>query len=235
MTQEQIDQILEGQKAIAEGINKLLALFTLEPLNDTTNPILNLGEAAKLLGTTSGQLSKACQNNEVPYRQLGSKYIFSRVALMAWLHNVNMSYLFERMEAIKKHNKEQFFGRDEDPTVVLENWIRFTINPVWGANEEFRMQYSDPAETPDRIDTDVAAALLGVPAAKVREWANGFLYYKTPVIREGSRFYFSREALLKWSETPDFMKLKNDYIRNSTINRERLKAAEARREAERRA
>jgi hypothetical protein len=79
----------------------------------------------------------------------------------------------------------------------------------------------------------MAAELLGVNVSKMREWANAFLYYKTPVIREGSRFYFSKDALLKWADTTDFKKIKADYIKNSTLNKERLKAAEARREAER--
>jgi len=235
MTEDQANEIIEGQKAILEGINKLLALFTLEPLNDATNPILNLGQAAKLLGTTSSQLSKACEKNEVPYRRLGSKYIFSRVALMAWLHNVNMCYLFEKAERYKKAYQERgfFYKKEEDPLSLLENWIRFTVNPVLGAREEFRLKYDESEEVPETLDAKEAAELMGVPEWKAREWAYAFLYHKTPVTRTGNKFLFPKNELIEWMKTPVFHKLKEDYIATSTLYAERRKAAEARREAER--
>ncbi len=92
MIDQKSNEIINGQQAILDGINKLLALFTLEPLNDATNPILDSAEAAKLLGISKQTLIEACNNKEIPFRKIGSKYIFSRVALTAWLHNVNMSY-----------------------------------------------------------------------------------------------------------------------------------------------
>ena len=41
-------------------------------------------------------------------------------------------------------------------------------------------------EVKDSIDTIVAAELLGVPPQKIREWANGWAYYKMPIIRKGT-------------------------------------------------
>ncbi|TYQ14779.1 UNVERIFIED_CONTAM: excisionase family DNA binding protein [Acetivibrio alkalicellulosi] len=231
ITQEQLNEIVEGQKLIAEGINKLLALFTLEPLNEATNPILNLSEAAKLLGTSPKQLSEACKKNEVPYRLLGSKYLFSRVALTAWLHNVNMSYLFEKMERHKKYCRDRF--QEETTEKFLENWIRFTINPSIGIGEEFHFSNQSNRDDVEIIDLFQAAELLGVTEIKMREWANGFLYHKIPLIREGRRFKFIRRELLEWMKTPGFIKLKDDYVKNKERNDKRLLAVEERKEAER--
>jgi len=160
--------------------------------------------------------------------------IFSqRVAIIAWLHNVNMSYLIEKIDTINKHNKESLYGRMQNPIAHLENWIRFTINPVNGANEEFQIQFSDPSCDIDIIDTKIAAELLGVTHNKMCEWAKGFLYYKTPVIREGGKYFFNKKELLKWAETSYFHKLKSDYIKNSALYYERRAAAEEERKAER--
>lgn len=233
MMDEQANEIIKGQQAILEGINKLLALFTLEPLNEVTNPILDTTEAAKLLGISKATLIEACNKQEVPYRKIGSKHIFSRVALMAWLHNVNMSYLFERMEAIKKRNKEKFFGVQEDPVEMLNNYLRFTINPVSGASENYRIDFSETTEEKERIDVDVAANLLGISQGKMREIANGFLYYKAPVIREGSKIWFPKAELMEWAEAPFGKKVIDDYMKNKVLIAQRREAAEARREIER--
>jgi len=78
MTDEQAKQIIEGQNIIIDGMDKLLALFTLEPVNEATNPILTTLEAANLLGVSRTLLLRACAKNEVPYRKIGSRYFFSK-------------------------------------------------------------------------------------------------------------------------------------------------------------
>lgn len=88
-------------------------------------------------------------------------------------------------------------------------------------------------EVKDSIDTMTAAELLGVPIQKVHQWAKGWAYYKMPIIRKGSRVYFDREQLLEWADAPTFKKLKETYLANKALNEQRLKAAEAQREAER--
>lgn len=88
-------------------------------------------------------------------------------------------------------------------------------------------------EVKDSIDPVMAAELLGVPAQKIREWAKGYCYFKMPVIRKGSRVYFDKDQLIEWSQTPIFRKLKETYEANYALHRQRLDAAEARREAER--
>ncbi|AEY66349.1 helix-turn-helix domain-containing protein [Clostridium sp. BNL1100] len=232
MNEEQVNEIINGQIAILEGINKLLALFTLEPLNDVTNPILDSTEAAKLLGISKSTLIEGCNNKEIPFRKIGSKYIFSRVALMAWLHNVNMSYLFEKIEAIKKRNRERLFSNDDDPVAILNNYLRFTINPV-GANEKFRLEFREEKEEKEKVDTEIASNLLGISLGKMREIAHAFLYYKIPIIKEGGKYMFPKDELLEWAETPFGKKVIDDYTRNKEINQQRRDAAEARREVER--
>ncbi|ACL76175.1 helix-turn-helix domain-containing protein [Ruminiclostridium cellulolyticum] len=233
MNEEQVNEIINGQIAILEGINKLLALFTLEPLNDATNPILGSTEAAKLLGISKSTLIEGCNNKEIPFRKIGSKYIFSRVALMAWLHNVNMSYLFEKIEAVKKRNREKLFGGDEDPVAILNNYLRFTINPISGANENFKLEFSEAKEEKEKVDAEVAAALIGVSIGKMREIARGFLYNKIPISREGGKFMFPKEELLEWAETPFGKKIIEDYIKNKEITAKRREDADKRREEER--
>jgi hypothetical protein len=85
----------------------------------------------------------------------------------------------------------------------------------------------------ESIDSESVAHLLGVPVSKVRQWAKGHEFYGIPVINEGPRFLFDKDEILKWSETPECLKLKDEYLKNSTLNKERQIAAEAKREAER--
>jgi hypothetical protein len=88
-------------------------------------------------------------------------------------------------------------------------------------------------EVKDSIDTITAAELLGVPPQKIRQWAAGWCYYKMPIIRKGNRVFYDREQLLEWAETPVYKQLKETYLANLALHEQRLKAAEAQREAER--
>lgn len=231
ITEEQADKIIEGQKDIIEGINKLLALFILEPVNDTTNPILTLTQAAQLLGVSSSTLKEACRKNEVPYAKMGDRYIFSRVALMAWLHHINTTYLFSRLENYNKHYRDTYLKNQDK--AFIENWIRIKINSVSGAEEDFKISFTEEDEESKRLDLDAAAQVLGVPSYKLRDWASSFLYTKIPVIREGKKYFFFEDDLLKWAETSQFKKIRDEFNVNRKILAERNAAAEERREAER--
>lgn len=89
------------------------------------------------------------------------------------------------------------------------------------------------AEVKCSIDSNEAAELLGVAVHKIRQWAKGYYYYKMPVIIKGSRIYFDKEQLLEWAKSPVFNMLKEAYLTNQSLRKQRLEAAEAHREAER--
>lgn len=179
MTEAQINEIIEGQKTIINGINKLLSLHTNDPYKYETSSALNMAQAADLLNIPQSTLLEACLNRELPCRKVGAKYIFLRDTLVTWLNL-------------------------DEPKVDFK----------------------------ECIDSEIAAELLGVPVAKMRQWAKGYAYYKTPVIREGARFFYEKDKLLEWAETPEIKKLKDEYFRNKVLNEQRRKEAEARYEAE---
>lgn len=226
MDQEQIDKIIQNQNEVSEKLDKLLSLFYLEPLSDTTNPILNLSEAAKFLGISPSHLSNACKSNEVPFRTIGSKYIFSKVALLAWLHNINLSFL--EME-LSKYNS----NKNPRYQAYIDNHLKISVNRTTGISEEFQIKYNEPEEEEcEKIGTEEAAELLGVTVNKLREWARGFLHYKTPIIREASKLWFPKKELIEWSKTPAFKKLKDEHIAACMLNTARREEAERQRQAE---
>lgn len=91
------------------------------------------------------------------------------------------------------------------------------------------------AEVKEDIDSETAAYLLDVPVSKVRKWAKEHMLTGMPVINEGARFYFDKEELITWSETPEFKKLKDSYIQNRIRNEQYRKNSIARYEAEKEA
>lgn len=88
-------------------------------------------------------------------------------------------------------------------------------------------------EVKDSIDTEVAAQLIGVSTQKIRYWSKAYQYYKIPVIREGYRFFYDKDLLLQWAESPDGKKLIETYQQNVALNEQRYKEAEKLREIQR--
>lgn len=178
--QIQLGQIINGQQAINEGINRLLELHLEDKYKYDTAAVLNMVEAAHLLNVSQATLLEACLNRELPCRKIGSTYIFVRDTLITWLNL-------------------------DEPKVDIK----------------------------DSIDSEIAAELLGISVAKIREWSKGYHISKIPVIREGNKFFYDKDQLLEWMQTPEFMKLKDEYIRNRSLNEQRRKEAAERYEAER--
>ncbi len=135
----------------------------------------------------------------------------------AELLNVSQSSLISacRMDAMpcRRIGSSYIFERDE-----LLNWLKSKETQV---------------VVKESIGSESVSHLLGVPVNKVRQWAKGNEFFGIPVINEGPRFLFDKEEILKWAETPEFKKLKEEYIKNSELKEEYILAGDARREAER--
>lgn len=84
------------------------------------------------------------------------------------------------------------------------------------------------AKVNESIDSETAAYLLDVPVVKVRKWAKEYVLTGMPVINEGARFFFDKDELLVWAETPEFKKLKESYTKNCALNEQQHKDAQAR-------
>lgn len=64
------------------------------------------------------------------------------------------------------------------------------------------MKFNDNIkEDPKTLNTKEAAELMGVSKGKAQEWAYAFLYHKTPVIRNGNKYFFPKEELIEWMKT----------------------------------
>jgi len=88
------------------------------------------------------------------------------------------------------------------------------------------------ADINESIDSETAAYLLDVPVPRVRKWAKEYMLTGIPVINEGSRLFFDKDELLTWAVTPEFKKLKENYIKNRTLNEQRRKDSQAKYEEE---
>jgi excisionase family DNA binding protein len=225
MAQEQIDELLERQIAIEAGINKLLSIYHLDSASiEEVNPTLNVKEAAKLLGVGTSVLMKGCKDGDVPHRRLGTKYLFSRIALFNWLHHVNLSFLENRLDT-----KHKYSIRGDS----IDNWLRISINPVTGLKEEYHVIYDPSPGESQVMGSNEAAELLGLSRDKLYQLSHGFVHYQFPVERDGGRFTYSRDELLKYMETPIYKKFKSEYDAVLKVQKERIAASKARKEAER--
>lgn len=224
MTQEQIEEILEGQRQINGKIDRLLSLFNLESTNEDTNPILDKKGAAELLGVAESTIALACTRDEIPCRRLGSKYIFSKMSLLLWLHHINEIYLDE---------KHRDFHRLKFYENSLERWIRLSISPKSGAKEEYGIKYDSIPEEEERLNAEETAELLQLSVNKVHLLSRDFLFYKFPIEKIGTKYQYSKEELLKWMETRTYKKVKEQYDMEVKLNEERLAASRARQELER--
>lgn len=99
--------------------------------------------------------------------------------------------------------------------------------------EEWLKSNEAKIEVKDSIDPEIAAQLIGVSTPKIRYWSKAHQYYKIPVIQEGRRFFYDRELLLQWAESPDGKILIEGYKRNLEIMEQRAEEAEKLREAQR--
>jgi excisionase family DNA binding protein len=57
------------------------------PRPDTTRDILNIDEAAALLGVSAKTFNKVLHSEDVPARKVGREWKFSRQALIDWVGN----------------------------------------------------------------------------------------------------------------------------------------------------
>ncbi len=88
-------------------------------------------------------------------------------------------------------------------------------------------------EVKDSINPEIAAQLIGVSTQKIRYWSKAHHYYKIPVIQEGRRFFYDKELLLQWAESPDGKKLIEGYQQNVALIEQRAREAEKLREVQR--
>ncbi len=230
INQEQINDFLANQKTIIDGMNKLLSLFTLESFDDKTNPVFGVEEAAEFMKVSVSTIYKACNKNEIPFCKLGNKFLFSKIALLSWIHNINMAFITEKINGYKEYNQREY----NDNTIMFNNnWIRLEIEPGGIPHEVISLDY-DNEEKKDQntISIQEAAELLGVTRDKMYQWAYGFLFHKTPVFIKGRQCLLLKDKLLEWTKTPEYKKIYNEYKFNSTIQRERRMAAKAKRHAE---
>lgn len=225
MTQEQYEEIIERQRSIEVGINKLLSLFLLDSsTNEDTNPILGICEAAKFLGVSYQTLSEGCKKGEIPYRRLGSRILFSKIALINWIHHINLSFLEDIVTSSNNYHRRQD---------SIDNWLRISINPVTGLKEEYHIIYDPNPGESQVIGSNEAAELLGLSRDKLYQLSHAFVHYQFPVERDRGRFTYSRDKILKYMETPIYKKFKSEYDAVLKVQKERIAAADARREAER--
>jgi len=224
MTQEQYEEIIERQKTIEAGINKLLSIYMLDSSNEDMNPILTIKEAARLLGVSTGTLMKGCNTEGVPHRRMGKKYLFSKIALLNWLHNINSSYVQEMTANDKSSHLKHDFA---------ENWVRLTINTSAGALEEFDMKQDIQVDESPVLGAKEAAELLGIPRSRLYQLCHIPLLNNIPVGKRGKKYIFSQEELLKWMQTPIYKKVKREYDIGFKKYSDRMNACKARREAER--
>lgn len=229
MTQEQVEEILENQRMINQKLDRVLSLYTLEPDDETVNPLLNKKEVAKLLGVCENTIANACTVGEIPHRRIGSKYIFSKKSILLWLHNINTTILDEKMKDFRQYG---FYNHQ------LDRWVRLKIDPKYGAKEEYGIVYdaiSEERDPTDLLNADEAVELLQLSISKIRQLTTDFLYYKFPIEKVGHNYQYSKFELKKWMKTRTYKAVKQQFDENVKINQERYAAAEARIEAERQA
>lgn len=224
MTQEQYDEIIERQKTIEAGINKLLSIYMLDSSNEDMNPILTIKEAARLLEVSTGTLMKGCNTEGVPHRRIGKKYLFSKIALLNWLHNINSSYVQEKADNIKSSNFKP------EP---INKWIRLSMNTSSGALEEFDMKQDIQVDESPELGAKEAAELLGIPRSRLYQLCYNPLLNNIPVGKRGKKYIFSQAELLKWMQTPIYKKEKREYDIGFKKYSDRMNACKAGREAER--
>ena len=179
---------------------------------------------------TSEQALEVISNQRLIFEKIEKLTAFlDRNTIMYWDKEVlNLSQAARLLSISSSILEEACINRDVPCRKVGSTYI-FLKESL----EEWLKSNEAKIEVKDSIDPEIAAQLIGVSTQKIRYWSKAHQYYKIPVILEGRRFFYDKELLLQWAESPDGRKVIEGYQQNVALIEQRAREAEKLREAQR--